>query len=281
MGWVRIDDSFADHPKIAKAGIEGLALQIAGLCYANRQRTDGEIPAKIARTLLDLPQPQRVIRRLVSLKIWEEIPGGFLIHNYDQYQPSRAEIDDRRRAKAMAGRKGAHSKWHGKSHGTSQADAMAGAMADGMAGASAADMPPTQPNPNIDKSSSSLTSVGTPSVEDDDDEILRSVWQLLHDRRLEANRTQVANQRAWSVKVTREVARLHAVKAYELVRGGVRNPQAIADRLEPPATAPPEPERPYDRPDVECRDCDGTGWVESADGAIPCDGCGQVNIQRA
>ena len=44
MPWVRIDDGYADHPKMAAVGPLGQALWLAGLAYCNRYLTDGFIP---------------------------------------------------------------------------------------------------------------------------------------------------------------------------------------------------------------------------------------------
>ena len=54
MAWVKIDDNFAQHPKIAQVGPLGMAMQIAALCYCNRLMTDGFIPKRVASTLLAL-----------------------------------------------------------------------------------------------------------------------------------------------------------------------------------------------------------------------------------
>ena len=52
MAWVRLDDHFDQHPKIAEVGPLGIALWAAGLAYCNRNRTDGFIPWGTARSLL-------------------------------------------------------------------------------------------------------------------------------------------------------------------------------------------------------------------------------------
>lgn len=114
MAWVRLDDSFAQHPKVMAAGPLALAMQVAGLCYCNRNLTDGFIPWAVARTLLSWemlgPDQERyrisvtddthteeidsdyVIKRLVETGLWEEVPGGYQIHDYLQYQPSKAKV---------------------------------------------------------------------------------------------------------------------------------------------------------------------------------------------
>ena len=112
--WVKIDDKFPQHPKIASAGPLAIAMQVAGLCYCNRELTDGFIPRSIARTLLDWQieredgrlftiavtcgmmgddlSSQWVIDLLCETGMWEEVIGGYQIHDYLDYQPSREQV---------------------------------------------------------------------------------------------------------------------------------------------------------------------------------------------
>lgn len=118
MAWVRIDDSFAQHPKLAKAGPLAMAMQIAALCYCNRNLTDGFVPRAIARTLLDWEVVESsgrvctlaytsgmagndvtsewVIGILVESGMWIERANGYQIHDYLEYQPSASEVKEQR-----------------------------------------------------------------------------------------------------------------------------------------------------------------------------------------
>jgi len=96
VAWVKIDDNFADHPKIASAGPLGMALQVAALCYCNRYLTDGFIPRAMAPRLVyfeGFAEPHDVITRLIEVGIWIEVEGGYRIHDYLEYQPSKADIE--------------------------------------------------------------------------------------------------------------------------------------------------------------------------------------------
>jgi predicted phage terminase large subunit-like protein len=50
---------------------------------------------------------------LVAAGLWEQHPDGFLVHDFLEYNPSAAELDSKRHSKAIAGAKGAASRWHG------------------------------------------------------------------------------------------------------------------------------------------------------------------------
>ena len=114
MAWVRIDDGFARHPKVAAAGPLAMAMQVAALCYCNRELTDGFVPRAVARTLLDWQVDREdgqrytvaitsgmagndvsndwVINLMVESGMWREVKGGYHVHDFDQYQPSKAEV---------------------------------------------------------------------------------------------------------------------------------------------------------------------------------------------
>ena len=117
MSWVKIDDGFVEHPKIAKVGMIGAWLQLQALCYANRNLTDGFIPTAIAESFMrfgtirvddetavqwtvgehsgmqgldlpDVPWPAK----MVEAGLWEAVPHGYLIHDYSEYQPTKEHV---------------------------------------------------------------------------------------------------------------------------------------------------------------------------------------------
>ena len=117
MSWVRIEDTFPDHPKAARAGLAGVGLYIAGLCYCARLLTDGHIPEPIVSKLTGLPRHQTrdLVDRLVKAGLWDLADGGYQVHDYLDYQPTRAQVVASRAethdAKVRAGRSGAAKRW--------------------------------------------------------------------------------------------------------------------------------------------------------------------------
>lgn len=106
MAWVKIDDHLDDNEKVAEAGPLGLALYVAGLCYCNRNLTDGRIRKGVARKLQDFSAfkgPQPVIDQLLAVGLWVEDDKGYLIPDYLDFQPSRESVlADREAAKQRA-----------------------------------------------------------------------------------------------------------------------------------------------------------------------------------
>jgi hypothetical protein len=54
---------------------------------------------------------KNAIRRLVAVGLWHEIPGGYEVHDFLDYNPSRAEVLARREATKEAGKRGALKRW--------------------------------------------------------------------------------------------------------------------------------------------------------------------------
>jgi hypothetical protein len=151
-----------------------LAMQVASLCYSNRNLTDGFVPRSVAARLLDFTETvpyalqgsviqndpgerwRDVVDAMVKVGVWEEVEGGYYIHDYLAYQPSKAEVMAQREAKSEAGKKGAKVRWgdheesssNGKSHGTSHSKPYGTTHGTSQSIRNATAMPPTQSQPN-------------------------------------------------------------------------------------------------------------------------------------
>jgi len=105
MVWLRLEDSFGDHPKIAGLTDRAFRAHVLGLLYCARQVSDGFVPTALA-------PKGRTIQELTAAGLWTATLRGFTIHDWLDWNPSRAEVDSKRYAKSMAGAKGAASRWH-------------------------------------------------------------------------------------------------------------------------------------------------------------------------
>ena len=116
MSWVKLDDSFPDHPKVVGLSASAKWAYIEGLCYCARYLTDGNLPLGKARELGN----KSVREELFGVGLWELDPQqGIMVHDYLEYNPSRAEVmrerTERHEAKSRAGRIGAARRWQGDS----------------------------------------------------------------------------------------------------------------------------------------------------------------------
>ena len=94
MGWAKFDDQFTRHPKVIAAGPWAELLAMRGVIYAAGLETDGFIPtAGLAHIGAGIPAVRKRAAALVEVGLWEESDGGWVIHDFLDYHPSKAERD--------------------------------------------------------------------------------------------------------------------------------------------------------------------------------------------
>jgi len=98
MAWVKLDDGFPEHPKVEEAGGDAAWLHVCALAYCNRNLTDGFISLGVVNRLSDRRAPRKLAERLVTAGIWDATEGGWTIHDYLDFQPSKAKVDAERAA---------------------------------------------------------------------------------------------------------------------------------------------------------------------------------------
>jgi len=131
MVWVKLDDDFYDHPKVARLPPEYMlpcvGLHVLTLCWCNRHLTNGVVPrGQVFRLagdlagLLHCSTPEPLINQLIDVGMWEvdewDSQGhasSYHIHDYLVYQPTKDQVVDQRevaRAGHVAGGKARASK---------------------------------------------------------------------------------------------------------------------------------------------------------------------------
>jgi hypothetical protein len=123
MAWVRLDDGFLDHPKFLDAGPLAGYLAISAIAWSNRNLTDGFIPRSQVRRLVnfdgfahhmwmgqvagggDDADSHDLAEELVACGLWERAEGGFVIHDYNDYQERSGQIRAKREKTARRQRR--------------------------------------------------------------------------------------------------------------------------------------------------------------------------------
>lgn len=107
MTWFRVDDAFAEHPKLEALEALGpetwsrcIAVWIAAGCYCARHTTDGAISrARLGRITPLGRDALAAAEHLVEAGLWDATDDGFVFHDWSDYQPTKAELEADRAAK--------------------------------------------------------------------------------------------------------------------------------------------------------------------------------------
>lgn len=111
MPWVTKDDQFPEHPKNWALSDAAYRLHDAGIHYCNRHQTDGRVPASKVRSLVPKFRPAALCE-LTDRAMWVPLGNGdWEVHDYLDWNKSKAEIDAARAARSKGGRKGMQSRW--------------------------------------------------------------------------------------------------------------------------------------------------------------------------
>jgi len=98
MPWFKVDDSFYDHPKVFDASDAAIALWTRAGSWAARNLTDGFVPsAMLARLCGD---GKRAAAELCDRGLWQRAKGGYLFHDWSDFQPTKEAVDNDRKLKA-------------------------------------------------------------------------------------------------------------------------------------------------------------------------------------
>lgn len=156
MTWVRLEDSFPEHPKILGLSVAAKWLIVEGLCWCNRNLTDGFIADEAAPRL---GATRKLTGELVEAGVWERCDGGWRVHDYEDFQPSRDRVLADREAGRLRKAKHDAKKRAAKGTGNNPGNAVTTGGSNGH----------PVPDPSPTTSSSSVTSSSAPPNRDDDD----------------------------------------------------------------------------------------------------------------
>jgi hypothetical protein len=95
--WAKLDDNFHSHAKTLAAGLEANGFYCRALSYCAHYLTDGFVGESFVALHLPGKARDRVIARLLDTGLFTEVAGGYRIADFLDRNPSRAEVDSRRK----------------------------------------------------------------------------------------------------------------------------------------------------------------------------------------
>jgi hypothetical protein len=99
MTWFRVDDGWYSHPKTLHVGLAARGLWASCGSWCGKQENDGVVPEVVlpmCAPRVPLSTLRKLAAELVAAGLWEVVPGGWLFHDWEVMQPTRAEKDAER-----------------------------------------------------------------------------------------------------------------------------------------------------------------------------------------
>jgi hypothetical protein len=128
MVWVKLDDQFPIHRKIAALTDTAFRLHAAALAWCARNLTDGFVPDdELAQVCAQVRAPEKFATELADRRVWHradhDCPSehclaphthaddgrpvtGWVVHDYLEYQQPRSKVLRIRKARSIAGAEG-------------------------------------------------------------------------------------------------------------------------------------------------------------------------------
>lgn len=95
MPYLNLDDNFADHPKVDALSDGAFRLHTAALCYCAKNTTDGIVEKRrVPRLTPTYKAP--LVDELLAANLWLPHPDGYRIHDYLDWNKSKAWWDEKR-----------------------------------------------------------------------------------------------------------------------------------------------------------------------------------------
>lgn len=108
MVWFRVDDSLVFHPKVIAAGTASIGLWARAGAWSGRELTDGYVPREVAASIGNAAQ----VKALCSVGLWVPENGGYRFHDWEDFNPLRADVEAVQAAREVSGKEANHIRWH-------------------------------------------------------------------------------------------------------------------------------------------------------------------------
>jgi hypothetical protein len=92
MTWVRLDDRFPSHRKVALLTDRAFRLHVSAICWCSENLTDGHISDRELTLVTRGRGVKATAQQLEAAGVWDRVDSGWVIHDYLEYNPSREQV---------------------------------------------------------------------------------------------------------------------------------------------------------------------------------------------
>jgi hypothetical protein len=100
MPWVKLDDRFPSHRKVALLSDRAFRLHVSAICWSSENLTDGRIAERELPLLAKVRGIKATAQQLEDAGLWDRTEDGWVIHDYLDFNPSRAQVQAERKKNA-------------------------------------------------------------------------------------------------------------------------------------------------------------------------------------
>jgi hypothetical protein len=134
--WAKLDDRYADHPKVVGLSDAAFRLHVRAMCYAAAHMTDGALPGGWLRG------HEAEVAELVSAGLLVEENDGCRLHDWLEHNISRQRFEERKRKTAER-----VTAWR-REHGYGVSNGVTNGVGNGVINENVRIPPNPNPNPN-------------------------------------------------------------------------------------------------------------------------------------
>ncbi|MFG3170616.1 hypothetical protein [Streptomyces sp. NPDC048200] len=92
MPWVKLDDRFPSHRKVALLSDRAFRLHVSAICWSSENLTDGRISERELPLVAHIRGLKATAKQLEDAGVWDRSDNGWVIHDFLDYNPSREQV---------------------------------------------------------------------------------------------------------------------------------------------------------------------------------------------
>ncbi|MFJ3037760.1 hypothetical protein [Streptomyces tendae] len=92
MPWVKLDDRFPSHRKVALLSDRAFRLHVSAICWCSENLTDGRIADRELPLVAKIRGVKATAQALADAGLWDRTDDGWEIHDYLDFNPSREQV---------------------------------------------------------------------------------------------------------------------------------------------------------------------------------------------
>lgn len=96
MTWLKTDDKFPEHRKIRRLSDGAYRLHHTALAFSAKDETDGRIATDDIDEMQHGRRLAKHIPSLVDAGLWRSVKGGWMLHDFLDYNPSHEQLEAER-----------------------------------------------------------------------------------------------------------------------------------------------------------------------------------------